>query len=534
MIKTRQISFDSAIWIIARLFGLDGTSLQGIEDIRLLKKRFGLSTDVITGEDQRKRFGNAYDVPAIRSIETFDKLSLAAGEPLYQASFPENIQQGLAALPAADAGDFTTEYAQQLAAGDFTGSDTSSQYTVSGWKGQCTTNANTVSSTLDDMISTNHNAPIFVHNLIALRHRNPSAALGIEKLIRNNPNRVFINISPDPLYERPHEAGMLADHVKEKIATNIPGEGKNFFAGPYKHDNLFHIVSNKKQKRDFQTTYGLSDEQVYVIPDFVTMTKRKALKKTLPDKNFYDYLSRNCLTDGETLDKETVYFLTNVRPVARKKLRTTLFLIDQYKKQNPDKKVAMVITHPNGDDLAYFNETVDLARELEIPLVYLGSNIKRSRDDSSSDYSLTDIYHNLAVLNSISVILSDKGGFENGILEALKEKIPVIMNRALNSYGHLTDAGIDVLGLGLDRCHEVVDNNTGQQISGMGKRRFNAVKYFNGFVNTYGFRGSQERKERVNKHYDLTYQNFSDKAVIPEFKRLLTNAMRYMVTHQTS
>lgn len=286
------------------------------------------------------------------------------------------------------------------------------------------------------LVSIPDNTPVLVYNLVSLRHAQPAAAVAIRELMEKYPNRGFLSHAADPDAERPEKIERIKDFALQVISANKPSEP--YSGGPYFLNNLYHIVLNPTQKANFLYKYGIPEKHVYEIPDFLDFESREAVIADAPEPDFLSYLSRNCVqARGDTytyrtadLDAQTVFFLSPVRPVYRKRLREAMLVAHVYGKTR-NRRVAFVVTHPNTDDKHYFMESVKFANALDLTYIHLGEDFTLDR----LDY----VYTNMAPMQTVGVVASSAGGWENALNEMAHKCIPFFMSTGLNSFKPLTE-----------------------------------------------------------------------------------------------
>ncbi|MGL1933097.1 MAG: hypothetical protein OCC45_15265 [Desulfotalea sp.] len=299
------------------------------------------------------------------------------------------------------------------------------------------------------------NTPVFVYNLVSLRHAHPAAAVAIRELMDKYPNRGFLSHAADPDAERPEKISRIKDISLEMISANPPDQP--YSGGPYILNNLYHIVLNPTQRANFIYKYGVLEKHVYEIPDFLAFTSKTPKLLPAPEPSFLKYLADNAVRpEGETytyeqctLPPETIFFLSPVRPVYRKRLREAMLIAHVYG-QTRNCKVAFVVTHPNIDDRPYFLKSVQFAHALGLTYIHLGEGFSMER--------LDEVYSNMAALPSVGVVASSAGGWENALNEMAHKCIPFFMCSGLNSYTPITeDIEIRTFGMRFKFLQELIE-----------------------------------------------------------------------------
>lgn len=473
-------------WVLARAGGFDGVSLQTFEYAQLLNY-LGIHINIITGYEETKYGSIKYNSNEHQIIDNL-KFNHPDTAFLYNSSLIEK----------------------------------NSDISNIEWTERLGKQKLNLKKDLKQIILNDSN-PVIVHNLLSLRHLHPAAALALNDIIDENPQKKFLNFAPDSDWERSNKMAMMNDRLKKSISrTNALDHDSS---GPYDKENLYHLILNAKQKDTF-LKYDIDEEKIFQIPDFMHFDSPELQLQYNASPEFIDYLKDNCvyLNDELTynsgnIDENTVFFLSNVRPVERKKIRTTIFLANQFK-QYTKNDVAVVITHPNGDDVKYFKESIKFANDCDVQAIYLGDSLKLEK--KNNNYTLNDVYKNMAALNTIGIVTSDKGGWENAINELIKAGIPVLMNPKLNSYRHIKDQmNIDVLGLPLDCCHEIINNSSAEDLKKSYAESIPIIDSFLQWSMDYCCISSKIREKYVKREYRKAYENLSSFAQIPKVQRLL-------------
>ena len=402
--------------IIMRHGGLDGVALQKNEYANLLKN-FDMNTHIISGVDEAQFSGNEID---------HDKQTVI------------------------DRLDFQHKDTQLLYANEFyCGPETDEYEKVSEevWLATFYHHKNEIKNQIKKVLDNiSVNSPVIVFNLISLRHAHPAAAVAIHELMEEYPERGFISHSADPDAERPEKISRLKKFVLPLISANSPD--KPYSGGPYFANNLYHIVLNPRQHKNFIERYKIPQEHIFEIPDFLNFEVNVPVPKLAPDPEFMECLFKNrVFADGDSykywgsqMDKNTVFFFSPVRPVYRKRLKEAM-LVAYYYGKSRGKKVAFVVTHPDKDDNQYFLESVKFANGMELPFYHLGRDFTIESMDS--------IYINMAALQSVGVVASSAGGWENALNEMAEAYIPFFMSSSLNSFIPLTET-IKIITHGMD------------------------------------------------------------------------------------
>ncbi|MBL7100985.1 MAG: hypothetical protein ISS23_03470 [Nanoarchaeota archaeon] len=484
----------SVYWIIARIGGFDGVSIQTFEYMKLLN-RLGIKVNIVTGLEQTE-FG-AIDYGQNQRF-LVERLSFKHPDSayLYKNSF-------------ADENEDNDNYQKQKIK----------------WEEVFKKHKDEIKKSIEEVLLKEKDIPIFVHNMISLRHMHPAAAVAIKELIEKYPDRVFINFAPDSDWERPERLKRVRHYVKETISSDSAD-----FSKPYNYNNLYHLVLNRNQRKVFKKTYEIPSKKIFEIPDFLDFESPELETLDSPEKDFLDYLAKNCayIKNGELnykkcdINEATIFFLCPVRPIRRKKIKASIFFAYHFK-INTQKKVAIVLTHPEGDDVDYFNECVSFANNLNLNFIFLGRSLKLSNKEKKKDvWTLNDVYKNMAALNSIGMVTSDSGGWENAINELLRAGIPLLVNPKLESYVPITQSmKINIFGLHLTKCYESIKNLQLKISDTSDARAILDIKKFISWVEEHYTVHSDKRNKLIKHNYTQAYCNLSSESKKPDFLKLL-------------
>jgi len=422
--------------ILMRCGGLDGVALQAKEYSSMLKDCIDVNVHIITGRDESvyQSVETACENPTVIPRLDFyhpDSLLLFGNEFMYG---PE------------------TEGVKKI--------------TDEEWCRLFETHKNAIKNDIDEIISKiPYNSPVIVFNLLSLRHAHPAAAVALRELIEKYPERAFLSHAADPDAERPEKISRIKDFVLKYISAVKPS--KPYSGGPYIMDNLYHIVLNPKQKENFLYNYLVPANHVFEMPDFLEFesSEPKILEK--PDDGFIEYLSTKCIfADGKRyrywtapLADDSVYFLSPVRPVYRKRIKEAMLVAYHYG-QTRNKPVIFVVTHPDIDDRKYFMETVRFANAMGVQYIHLGEKFSLEK--------LNYVYRNMAALNTIGVVASSSGGWENALNEMAQACIPFFMSITLNSFKPLTEKiGVITYGMDFSGIHGLFKGGLESKLSGI-------------------------------------------------------------------
>jgi hypothetical protein len=483
--------------IIMRTGGLDGVALQAREYRRLLNK-LDINVHVITGRCETK---------------------FATTNPI---GHKQTIISRL---------DFHNKHSKLLFANQFvSGSETDDVAIISDeeWLRLFEGHKEKIKSRIDGILqSIKYNTPVLIYNLISLRHAHPAAAVALRELIEKYPQRAFISHSADPDAERPEKINRIKKHLLPLISAFGPDQ--EYSGGPFNMDNLYHIVLNPTQRENFISKYNIPGDHVFEIPDFLEFASREPIIRKYPKKIFMDFMADRRLKTTQKsyryctgeVDKDTVFFLSPVRPVYRKRLKEAMLAAMEYGKAKQC-DVAFVVTHPNIDDKSYFLDSLKFAELIGLPYYHLGEAFTLETLDS--------VYENLSACKSIGVIASSAGGWENALNEMARECIPFFMDYNLNSYKPLTEEiGIRTHGVDFGALSDAV-----KEIETSGE--YKPSQYFDHpFMRRYfdwtdSMLDPDARYDLVEHNYRKAYDYLSHEATMPK----LVSSINYIYARHGS
>jgi len=367
-----------------------------------------------------------------------------------------------------------------------------------------------------------NNTPVLIYNLVSLRHAHPAAAAALKEIIEEHPQRAFISHSADPDAERPEKIGRIKEFILPYISANSVEEA--YSGGPLLLDNLYHIVLNPTQRENFINRYEVPENHIFEIPDFLDFISKEPVVKLAPSRIFMNFMQEHRLkASGKSytyiqgdIDKETVIFLSPVRPVYRKQLKKAMLVAKAYANSRKC-SVAFVVTHPNIDDKQYFLDTVKFAELIGIPYYHLGRTFTMD--------ALDIVYENLAALKTIGVVASSAGGWENALNEMARASIPFYMNSLLNSYEPLTrEIGIKTFGIDFSVMEKPVGKIEAEQHF---DSRFVIHQHFiHDLFNWFDdmVKNKEVKKALIEHNYSCAYNYLSHQATLPR----LVNCINYI------
>lgn len=255
--------------IIMRMGGLDGVALQKRE-YRELLNTLDINVHAIAGVSE-KQFSTTLPIGHQESI--IEELSF--DNKISKLIFANQFKLG-----------FEKEGVPEIS--------------ISEWKKLFDSHKQKIKNKVGKVIeSIPNNTPVIVYNLLALRHSQPAAAVALKEIIQENPNRGFLSHAADPDAERPKKIARIKNEALKKISADSPD--KPYSGGPYYFDNLYHIVLNPTQKKNFAEKYGIPEKHIFEIPDFLDFQTEELKLKKKPDRIFIDYLASSyVVSDGDS------------------------------------------------------------------------------------------------------------------------------------------------------------------------------------------------------------------------------------------
>ncbi len=360
------------------------------------------------------------------------------------------------------------------------------------------------------------NTPVIVYNLLALRHAQPAAAAAMKEIIEENPNRGFLSHAADPDAERPEKINRIKKHCLPELSCNPKGEP--YSGGPFSMNNLYHIVLNPVQHANFIAKYGVPEDHVFEICDFINFESKEPKIQDAPDPAFLEMLAKKTVhVSGDAYEYRTVpvieaegekapvYFLSPVRPVYRKRVKEAMLVAKQYGISR-GVPVAFVVTHPNLDDRVYFQETVEFAKELDLPYYHFGEEFMLE--------TLDFVYDNMAPMKTVGVVASSAGGWENALNEMAHSCVPFFMSNSLNSYKPLTEKiGMITHGTDFIPVTTMMDENSPEVLK---SQDFSSEPELTALFEWVDAVLIPSRKRAVVSHnYAKAYKHLSHKATAP-------------------
>jgi len=464
--------------ILMRSGGLDGVAIQADEYSAMLTECIDVDVKLITGLDERSY--NSEDAPP-----------------------PPTVIERL---------DFNHPDSILLFGNEFTmGPETEGVKKLSDneWCELFELHKNSIRDDIDKIISNiPYSSPVIIFNLLSLRHAHPAAAAALREIIEKHQNRAFLSHAADPDAERPEKISRIKPFILKYISANTMD--KEYSGGPYKMDNLYHIVLNPKQRENFLYKYMIKSDHVFEMPDFLEFDNESPCIPNKPDEGFKEYLESKCIFADDDkyqystapISDDAVYFLSPVRPVYRKRIKEAMMVAYHYGNIR-NKSVVFVITHPDIDDRQYFMETVKFANAMGVQYVHLG--------ESFTTKKLSYVYRNFAALNTVGVVASSAGGWENALNELAAACIPFFMSISLNSFKTLTEKmDIEAYGMDFSGLSNLFKTGLSEKLSGID---LSGIAYMQSLVEWIDETLDPDIRERiVVNNFNQAYKFLSQKA----------------------
>lgn len=386
-------------------------------------------------------------------------------------------------------------------------------------------------------------SPIVILHNFSIKHLIPAAWAAMYELMIENKDKQFISLAADSPFERsylmekfhPDVLRVLGNPkiwykkknavVKERLKV-LDRVKDATLPGPDKAPNLKYIVLNSNQKKIFHNIYGIPDNDLYAIPDMGRFKKENVKKKTSPAEleKFFKYIGRHQLSNKQKeLNSEYTYFISPVRPIRRKKLLEIVYLCklfeDYTKRRKKHRKVVLVITHPNRDEKPYFKEIKRYTRKLGLTFVFLGDEIKlRKREDEKDVFTYDEIMATFSNLDSICIVGSKFGGWENGILEASEHNIPVCVNPLLPSFQDMTALGYNYVATPIMIFSDLARVKFSEEYL-----QFPSITEFFRLAHKRIF-DKKSRKDNANHNYKIGYRKQSNDITKKELRKLIQDS----------
>lgn len=407
-----------ALYIITRAGGWDGCAMQAEIWIEILiKNKYNVS--LLTGEFEEET-DDFFPYNKIKIIKK-EMLSLDAGNNLYNSGY-EDI------------------------------------YKRTTWLKEFLKNKEEIKNEIAEYF--NAHDLIILHN-ISLKYLVPSLWAALHELAVENPKKKIISIEPDSSYERRYLLNEYSPEVlhllhhpstwykKDRrsiytILQHINKIGIRMLPGPTHLENIHHVVLNSYQYNAHRDIFGIPESHLAKLPDIGRFDKKET---RYPDPKLFDYLIENQITcSKETITPEDIFFVSPVRPIFRKNIKYLVKVMAQFRTYLLEKKglspnLFLVITHENKDHRDYFDKIVELAKQLDITIIYLGDSLKLRRIGGQAVHIYDEFLGMLSHLKSICFSGSALGGWENAVVECTENRIPIFVNPKIPSFGEMAKMG---------------------------------------------------------------------------------------------
>lgn len=386
---------------------------------------------------------------------------------------------------------------------------------------------------------------VFLHNF-SIKHLIPTAWSSMYEMIKEFSNKKFIGIDADSPYERSYLMEKFAPDVLRilgrpkiwyrKSVNNIINRLNTrrtieyrALPGPDLLPNLIHIVLNEYQRKICRNIYGIPDKLLYVIPDIGNFKQRYTKKRPSQSEmiNFFNFLTENQQGEftKERLNKsDYIYIISPVRPILRKKLLVVSYiskLFECYLKDKKEKKVVLVVTHPNKDEDGYFKKLKNYTDELELLFVHLGNDIKlRKYKNQKETYTYDEIMNYFSFSDSVCIVASQFGGWENGILESSQHKIPVCVNPLLPAFQDMNALGYNYISAPIMIFSDLLKSGFNVQYL-----NFPSIDTFFKQINERLY-DSIPRNNNIDHNYKVGYKMQSKNAVMPIITKILRSHIK--------
>lgn len=409
------------LYLISRIGGLDGTALQYNNYVKMFRKVFGISVYTITGKINEE-FG------------------------------PFRERENMILFPELSVEDETRNF---LYANSFKG-----KFSRDSWFPVFEKSMESIYDMLKKTISEISPEIVVMHNLFSFAHFHIAAGVALRRIVREFPGIKFVSMAPDSDFERKERLGMMEEEIVGLLSSNKK------LPGPVYAENIYHVVLNSSQMRQFVEDYNIPESHVFKVPDFedfYTMYRLEFRKDFMPllEKNHLSFIDGAIKYTEKKCSEDDFYILFAVRPVERKKIIPSMLIAKLLLSDKINgRMLKFVITHPdreeNGD---YMQKIAAFAESEKLDLIYLGERIKL-RKQEDSDFTLDEVYFHLSKMKTVGFVGSSAGGWENVTVELSKHSIPVFVNPELPSFKDMVSLGLDFKELPIS---EVKDIDTGNK-----------------------------------------------------------------------
>lgn len=207
--------------------------------------------------------------------------------------------------------------------------------------------------------------------------------------------------------------------------------------------NIYHVVLNKDAQESLSFRKGVSSKIIPNVMDFNVVDEEGNLKyrtdsSGTPIYELDEYAST--LRESLGVPQDDLFILQPTRVIRRKRIERSIDLVSRL-----GKKASLVVSHEHGDEGEdnYLEELLDYAKEKDVRLILAGDriNCRRREKNGNRMYTLEDVY-----LNADLVTLpSSQEGYGNALIEAIKFKRPVVVNRFKAYRTDIDSIGFDLI-----------------------------------------------------------------------------------------
>ncbi len=327
------------------------------------------------------------------------------------------------------------------------------------------------------------NDVIIAHNF-SIKHLVPAAWAALYELASENSDKKFISIDADSPYERgfvisnvdPEVLWMIGNTdmwkgktVKEidKTLSSLMGRNLHALPGPVPLPNMFHVSFNNYQSRVVREIYGINPDNLTVIPDMGEFRESKPGSRMTTRSLMRLIASGQVVNARKSVSRRDVFLVSPVRPVYRKNLKYIAYLAEQFRlyleEKGNKRNVFLIVTHPSVDDTGYWRELKKDALSMGITIVHLGDKLVLRRKGKKG-ILYEEFMRALSRVNSVSVIGSTAGAWENGIVESTESKMPVSVNPLLPAYQDMVMMGFQYIPCPITRASVMIERGLGDMV----------------------------------------------------------------------
>ena len=225
----------------------------------------------------------------------------------------------------------------------------------------------------------------------------------------------------------------------------------------------------------------------------------------------------------QAVTRDDIFIVSPVRPIYRKNLKHIAYLADQYRlylrENGQDRHVFLIITHPTDkavDMGSYWKELKKEVEGLGITLVHMADSLLLRRKKGRSGIIYNEFMWSLSRLNSISIVGSMSGAWENGIVESTEAMLPVSVNPMLPAYQDMIMMGFRYIPVPITRAARMKERGSGD------KSWINdaSIESFFGTMSEVIF-DRDKRKEIVEHNFSVGKERLSLDQARPTLEKIL-------------